>query len=113
MDYFISEVLGHHFYLVFYGIIVYWLILWSIAKSREDSKNGNFDFRRWFKRNYDEIILTCFIGMSFIIWDDEIEELVIEGMKYDLDFKTYHYFFAGPFSDLLIKFVKLAKYLKT
>lgn len=105
MSGFYEYVVMHHFWLVMYGIIGYFLILWTIAKSRAQ---GHFKASKWWRHNYDEIIVTIFIGLSFIIFDDEVEE-ILKDFGYIIDFKTYHYLMAGPVTDLLIKTVYLFK----
>lgn len=109
MDFFLNKVVLHHFWLVLYGIIGWWLILWSIAKSRHDNKNGRFVFKHWWRKYYDEFVVTLFVGLSFIIFDDEIKELIKDITDYDLEYQEYHYLLAAPVTDIFYKLVSIWK----
>jgi len=99
----VKEILQHPFYMALYATILWFVLLWSWAKNR--AENG-FDSRLWWRRNYDDILLTLMVGFALVIWDDEILDMVNdEFTKQHREFSRWMYMLPGPITSILYKIV--------
>ena len=106
MSYLLNEVVLHHFWISVAGITLWFIVFWSIEKSRNE--NG-FSTRKWLNRNYDEMMVSMVVALTAIVWEEEVMQLLADVFDYQIEFQNYHYFLIGPATDGLIKAVKLLK----
>ena len=90
----IKEILQHPFYMAGYATFLWFVLMWSWEKNR--SENG-FDSLAWWRRNYDDILVTLLVGFALVIWDDEILDMVNDELTDNpREFSRWMYMLPGP-----------------
>lgn len=106
----IEAILSHEYFLAVYGVLLYYVILWSIEKDKTDELGKRFDFKKWKSATKDNFIVTLMIVPLIIIFDDEIAGLLNEYLEKDIHFGNMVYLMAGPVTGIIYKLViKLRK----
>ena len=107
----LHNVAGHEYLLSIYSVIVWYVILFSIAKDKRDDKNGEYKIAWWWKLNKDNVLATLMICPLVVVFDDEL--LVLYNEWVDNPIKGVNnlvYVTAGPLTSLIMKGItKLAK----
>lgn len=92
-----TELFASNIFLVFYGVIFYYVILWSMAKNKKlkqrqarydlaESKEMRaivmadpqykFNFKEWLHDNSDEIVISVMSSMLLISFDTLLVDLI-------------------------------------
>lgn len=101
------EITGHEYILALYGVIGWYLILFSIQRNRANNK---LTFAQWRHNNLDEILVTVWIAPLLVIFDDETIALIEKyaGDYFDTDeFHYLVYLLAGPATDAVYRIINL------
>jgi hypothetical protein len=102
----VEKVLTHEYLMAFYGVIVYYAIVWSLAKNACEKKGVKFNFKKWKQATKDNLIVTILIVPLVIIFDDEIVYLYNEFAEDDIVMGKWIYLMAGPLTDLIFRLVQ-------
>jgi len=88
----------HPFFMVIFGIIFWFLFLWSLKRNKLKEQNINF----WHDQK-DEMLVTLMFGFMFLVWDDEIIQAYYDATDKtgDPEMKIYYYLLVGPAVDRL------------
>ena len=108
----VGDVFTHEYFMAFYGVIVYYAIVWSLAKNAAERKGIKFDWKKWKKDTKDNFIVTLLVVPLVIIFDDEIIYLYNNFAEKDLQMGKYIYILAGPLTDLLFRIVQKFRNVK-
>ena len=99
IDFYIEN-LKHPFVAVILGLVLWFLIKWSWFRD-DDSKNYNF----WDDQK-DEMFISLVVGLTFLIFDDEIiagyHDLMEDGSD-QTELKFYYYLIIGPAAERIYK----------
>lgn len=90
--------LDHPFIMMVLGVAFWFTLKWSINRN----KNGNKGF--WTDQK-DEVIVTMFGGLLFIVFDDEIIQMYYDftNKEGSPELKPYFYLLVGPAVERLYK----------
>ena len=98
---------GHEYAMAFYGVIGWYLLIYSIARN---AANNKLTFKEWRDKNKDEILVTVWIAPLLVVYDDELIGLLhSEGIDFSNKFHNLVYLLAGPVTDGLYRLVTLFK----
>jgi len=94
----IIDSLQHPFFMVVFGIVFWFLFLWSLKRNKLKEENINF----W-QDQKDEMLVTLMFGFMFLVWDDEIIQAYYDatGKTGTVEMKIYYYLLVGPAVDRL------------
>jgi len=99
----IEAIIRHEYFLVIYGIIVYFTILYSIEKTRK----GKVFTWKWFKNEYkDDLFGALMIAPLIVAFDDEMLNWYNNLFEKDIAFGKWFYLCAGPIFNILLTAVK-------
>ena len=102
----VSNVFTHEYFMAFYGVVVYYAILWSLAKNKAEKAKQKFIWKKWKDEVKDNFIVTLLIVPLVIIFDDEIVMIYNNFAEKDIAMGKYIYIMAGPLTDLLFRIVQ-------
>ncbi len=98
----IEAIFTHEYFMCFYGVLIWYLLLMIIEKKTGKER---FVFKRWWKRNSLDVVVTLAIAPLIVIFDDELIELYNSTFENDLEIGKMIYFAAGPAFNLLVRLV--------
>ena len=97
----LTKVIGHEYFLAFYGVIVYYAIIYKIWKS--DNKNGTWKaFRRYAAPGF---LSTLAVAFTIIILDDETVYLINMLTGKTFKFGEWVYLSSGPLLDFIVRLI--------
>ena len=99
------EVISHPFFMSFYGIILWFTLLWSIAKNKADKAGEKFSGKEWRTRNYDDFIVAILVGFAVVAFDDEVLAAYNHWQETDYHMQPYYYLASGPIAHGLYSIV--------
>jgi glycerol uptake facilitator-like aquaporin len=109
----IEAVFMHEFFLSFYGAVLYYVVIWSIARNhiqQENARNSTrkkFRFKEWFDEHYDEMLVTFGVVPLVVVFDDEIINIYNKTMEHDIEgIGRLVYLSAGPVTNLVYSGIK-------
>jgi len=103
----IREILGHEFWVTFYGVTLLHIGGWSKARTLANKNNVPFKSSKWWSDEIDEIIDHFGWALVLIIFDDEV--LAIYNKLNDTDFTEptlWIYFLMGIGIDYIKGFIE-------
>jgi hypothetical protein len=107
----LGKIFTHEYFMAFYGVFVYYAIIWSLAKNKAERAKQKFNWKKWKTETKDNFIVTLLIVPLVIIFDDEIVMLYNNFMEKDIVMGKYIYIMAGPLTDFIFRGVqKLRKH---
>jgi len=85
--------LQHPFFMTIGGMVFWFLLKWSILRNKKGTEYNFINDQK------DEIIVTLFGCLLFLIWDDEIinayYDVVLKQAKHEHELKPYYYLIIG------------------
>lgn len=96
----IETVLGHEYFLCFYGVII-WYILLMIIENKSSKKT--FVFKTWWTLNRLDVAATLGIAPLMVVFDDEVVGLYNSLFENDIAIGKLVYLCAGPAYNFLIR----------
>ena len=108
-----EAIFTHEFFLSVYGAVLYYVVIWSIARNQiqlENAKTGGrkkFKFKDWFDEHYDDMLVTLGIVPLVVVFDDELIQMYNDTMENDIHhLGRLVYLSAGPVTNLVYSGVK-------
>jgi hypothetical protein len=98
-----ESVIKHEYFLVLYGVILYFTVLYSIDTSRLGKRFTWKNFKAQYK---DEFILAMMFAPLMVAFDDEMLGWYNNVFEKDIEFGKWFYLMAGPLVTLIVKAVK-------
>ena len=96
-----TKVVGHEYFLAFYGVIVYYAIIYKIWK--HTNKNGTWKaFRKYAASGF---LSTIAVAFTIIILDDETVYLINMFTGKTFQFGDWVYMSSGPLLDGLVRII--------
>ena len=105
----ISDIFTHEYFMAFYGVVVYYAIIWSLAKNKAEKAKQKFNWKKWKTEVKDNFVVTLLVVPLVIIFDDEIVLLYNNFVEKDIVMGKYIYIMAGPLTDMLFRIVQKFK----
>ena len=126
MDSFVENLFDQKIFLILFGLIFYYVILWSMARNSKskqlkarlelsESKTETalvyqdpkykFDFKDWFHHQKDELVVAFFASLLLIEFDDVAIELINNQLEKDITAGNWIYLTGGVIGDLLYRVV--------
>lgn len=102
-------ILTHEYFLVFYGVVIWYVAAWSFEKNKYDRKGKDFSFRDWKRKTYDNFIVTLVVAPLVVVFDDELLALYNQLTGKDVQLGRMIYLFAGPVTDFLYRLIAYFK----
>lgn len=102
----VGKIFTHEYFMAFYGVLVYYAIVWSLAKNAAEKKKVKFNFKKWRLSITDNVIVTLLIVPIVIIFDDEIVYLYNQFAEQDIVLGKWIYLMAGVLTDLIFRLVQ-------
>lgn len=117
-----KELFANDYFLIFYGLIFYYVILWSRAKNKKskalkarlslcdskaerslvyDDEQYKFSFREWISDNKDEMIVAGMASLLLIGFDQLAADFIKQ--KYDFELGKAVFLLGGIGGDLLYR----------
>lgn len=102
------EIAQNKYLVAFYAVIVWYAFHFVIHKDKQDEKNGSFKISRWWKKIWDNVLLTFLVAPFVVLFDAEILWL-FNSYHGDEDFSSVSklvYISAGPLVSIIIIAIK-------
>jgi len=98
----IIEYLQHPFWMLWGGLVFFFVLKWSFMRNR-GKVNGD---RSFWEDQKDEIAVSVIGGLCFLVWDDEMISVFFFVKDYiqsgELDFNRQHHFEFPTFIYLIV-----------
>ena len=91
----------HPHFLAMYGVVAYFILLWSLSKDKYDHDEKKFCFKKWWSKNYDNFLVTMVIVPLVIIYDEEVVSIIKRIFDYEIQTNSFVYILSCPIVDLL------------
>ena len=105
---FLTETIGHEYFIMLYGLVGWFLLDWSYCISKKKWATS-----KWWAESKDEVIVGLWFGPGMIIFDDEIISVIEYFYNADVfhtdEFHFMFYLGAGPFAESMYKLRHMAK----
>ena len=126
MDAFFDHLFDQKMFLIFYGLIAYYVVLWSIARNGKkkqldarlklcdnkaeralvhDDEQYKFRFKEWFSDQKDEMIVAGFFSGLLIEFDDVAIEVINNQLDKDITPGDWIYLCGGIIADLITRLI--------
>ncbi len=89
----------------FFGSFLYNLAIFVVAKNNCDKAEVDFPYRKYFKYNWDNWLLTIFVAVPLVWFMPDILKLINDKLGYGVPESPVIYLASGPLSELLIFFI--------
>ena len=70
------ELLQHPFYMTIWGIVVWFVFVWSKMRNKHKKEGKKWDFSVFWDDQKDEVLACLVVGLTLIVWDDEFFEWI-------------------------------------
>ena len=124
MDDLLKNLFEQKVFLIFYGLLGYYLILWSIARNKVSrakkamlkvsdnpaetdlilkDKRYHFNFKEWYNDQKDEMLVALFFSLLLIEFDDVALDIINKNISTPMEAGNWIYLCGGIMGDLLYR----------
>ena len=94
-------VLGHEGFMAVYGIVAWYAFQYKI----DLSKHPRMRWKVWKKENGIDIALSCIVGFGFVIFDDELLDMINDFVEDDWSLQKWYYLMPGFATGRILKWI--------
>lgn len=95
---YIINILSHEYFLAFIGVVAWHFEIWRREKNKSDKLDEKFNHRKFFSKEWDDIVRSMFwVGLA-IAFDDELLEWYNGWAEVDYAQLEKWMYFVGGFS---------------
>lgn len=126
MDAFFTSLFDQKIFLIFYGLVGYYVVLWSIARNSKkkllDTRlkacegkaeralvyadpEYQFKFKEWLSDQKDEMIVAGFFAAALIEFDELAIEMINRYFEQDITPGNWIYLCGGIIADLITRLI--------
>ena len=99
-------IVRHEYFLVVYGVLIYYLILYAIKKDEKGKTFSWKDFKVKYKLHF---VISLALWPLIVVFDDELLLEYNQLFNKNVEFGTWFYLSAGPIGNFLYSLVKTIK----